>query len=241
MRRRALVTGASRGIGAAVARALGAAGHRVLVNYRTRAECAEAVVREIREGGGAAEAIGFDVSDADAVTRAYSALDLRGDPIDIVVNNAAVIRDGLFASLSAEDWRAVLATSLDGFYHVTRPLILPMVRRRWGRVVNVVSTSGRSGNRGQVNYSTAKAGLVGATKALAKEVAGRGVTVNAVCPGLIETDMIDGVDVAPLLERISLGRVGHPAEVAAAVCYLVSDAAAYVTGHVLRVDGGFAG
>lgn len=241
MSRRALITGASRGIGAAIARALGAAGHRVLVGYRSRSDLAEAVVREIREAGGEAEAIGFDVADPGAVGRAYAELDLRRDPIDIVVNNAAVIRDGLFAGMCSEDWHAVLATSLDGFFHVTQPLILPMVRRRWGRVVNVVSNSGRSGQRGQVNYSAAKAGLIGATKALAKEVASRGITVNAVCPGLIDTDMLAGTDVEPLLERVSLGRIGQPVEVAGAVCYLASDAAGYVTGHVLRVDGGFVG
>jgi 3-oxoacyl-[acyl-carrier protein] reductase len=241
MTHRALVTGASRGIGAAIARALGAAGHRVVIGYRSGLDQAEAVAGEIRQAGGEAQTVGFDVADAEAVAGAYQTLQVRSDPIDIVVNNAGVIRDGLFATLSEVDWRTVLGTSLDGFYNVTRPLVLPMVRRRWGRVVNVVSCSGISGNRGQVNYSAAKAGLIGATKALAKELAGRGVTVNAVCPGIIATDMIAHTDLEPLLSRVALGRVGTPEEVAGAVTFLVSDAAGYVTGHVLRVDGGFSG
>jgi len=241
MNRRALVTGASRGIGAAIARALGAAGCRVIVNYRTETDQARAVVGDIERAGGFAQSIAFDVADGAAVTRAYAELDVRGDPVDIVVNNAGVLRDGAFGAMSEEDWRIVLATSLDGFFHVTRPLIVPMMRRRWGRVVTVVSNSGVSGNRGQVNYSAAKAGLMGATKALAKEVAGRGITVNAVCPGLIDTDMLQGTDVTSLLSKVALGRLGRPDEVAGAVCYLVSEEAAYVTGHVLHVDGGFSG
>ena len=240
MSHRALVTGSSRGIGAATAVALAAAGHRVVVNYLQDENAACEVVDQIREAGGIAHAVGFDVSDARAVERALQQLDVRKDPIDILVNNAGVIQDTVLAGMRPAQWRTVVATSLDGFYNVTQPLMVPMIRLRWGRIINIVSNSGLSGNRGQVNYSAAKAGLVGATKALAKEVAGRGITVNAVCPGLIDTDMLRSAEVDPLLTRVALGRVGTPEEVARAICFLASDRASYITGHVLRVDGGFA-
>jgi len=240
MSHRALVTGSSRGIGAATAVALAAAGHRVVVNYLQDENAACEVVDQIREAGGIAHAVGFDVSDARAVERALQQLDVRKDPIDILVNNAGVIQDTVLAGMRPAQWRTVVATSLDGFYNVTQPLMVPMIRLRWGRIINIVSNSGLSGNRGQVNYSAAKAGLVGATKALAKEVAGRGITVNAVCPGLIDTDMLRSAEVEPLLTRVALGRVGTPEEVARAICFLASDRASYITGHVLRVDGGFA-
>ena len=240
MSHRALVTGSSRGIGAATAVALAAAGHRVVVNYLQDENAACEVVDQIREAGGIAHAVGFDVSDARAVERALQQLDVRKDPIDILVNNAGVIQDTVLAGMRPAQWRTVVATSLDGFYNVTQPLMLPMIRSRWGRIINVVSNSGLSGNRGQVNYSAAKAGLVGATKALAKEVAGRGITVNAVCPGLIDTDMLRSAETGPLLTRVALGRMGTATEVARAICFLASDQASYITGHVLRVDGGFA-
>jgi len=238
---RAIVTGGSRGIGAATAIALAADGHRVLVNYRERDSAAQAVVKSIRAAGGEADAVRFDVSDAEAVKSAYASLDVRGDPIQIIINNAAVLHDGAFAGMSPKDWQTVVDTSLGGFYNVTQPLVLPMLRRRWGRIINIVSHSGLSGNRGQVNYSAAKAGLVGATKALAKELASRGVTVNAVCPGLIDTDMLADVDTEALVARVAVGRMGRPAEVAAAIRFLCRDEAGYVNGHVLRVDGGFEG
>ncbi len=241
MGRRALITGASRGIGAAVAARLARDGHRVIVGYRERAETAVEVVRRIREDHGSADAIQFDVSDPAAVAGAFETLGAKEDPIDIVVNNAAVTRDGLFAAMRRDDWRLVLDTTLDGFFNVTQPLVLAMVRRRWGRVINVVSHSGVSGNRGQVNYSAAKGGLIAATKALAKELAGRGITVNAVCPGLIDTEMLASVDRAAMLARVPLGRIGRPEEVAGAVGFLASEQASYITGHVLRVDGGFSG
>ena len=241
MTRRALVTGASRGIGAATAVVLAAAGHRVIINYLRERARADQVVQQIRAAGGTAEAVGFDVADAESVAQGYAALGVRADPIDIVINNAATLRDGQFAGMSRQAWDVVMSTSLGGFYNVTQPLVLPMVRRRWGRIINVVSTSGISGNRGQVNYSAAKAGLVGATKALAKELAVRGITVNAVCPGLIDTDMLRGTNAEALLSRVGLGRLGRPVEVAQAIAFLASDQAAYITGHVLRVDGGFAG
>jgi 3-oxoacyl-[acyl-carrier protein] reductase len=239
--RRALVTGASRGIGAATVKALAADGHRVVLNYLGNHAAAERVVEEIRAHGGSVEAIAFDVGDADQVTEAYAKLDVKRDPFAIIVNNAGVAWDGPFAGMKRDQWNQVLRTSLEGFFNVTQPLALSLARQRFGRVVNVVSFSGVSGNRGQVNYAAAKAGLIGATKSLAKELGTRGVTVNALCPGLIDTDMIAGVDQEAYLKQIRLGRLGRPEEVAEAIRFLVSDEAAYITGHVMHVGGGFAG
>jgi len=236
-----LVTGASRGIGAAVAVRLARGGHRVIVGYRERRESAAEVVGRIREEHGDAEAIQFDVADPAAVARAFETLGVKEDPIDIVVNNAAVTRDAVFAGMRRDDWRLVVDTSLDGFFNVTQPLVMSMMRRRWGRIINLVSHSGVSGNRGQVNYSAAKGGLIAATKALAKELASRSVTVNAVCPGLIDTEMLASIDMAAMLARVPLGRIGRPEEVAEAVGFLASEQASYIIGHVLRVDGGFSG
>ena len=236
--RRAIISGASRGIGAAIAKSMAAHDCRVVIGYRDQKDAAAVIVQQILDNGGTAVAIQFDVADADSVGNALIDLEFQKDPFDIVVNNAAVIRDSLFPSMSRGDWRLVLDTVLDGFFNLTQPLILPMVRRRWGRIVNIVSQSGISGNRGQVNYSAAKGGLLAATKALAREVAARGVTVNAVCPGLIDTDMLASSNTAQLQKLIGLGRIGHAQEVAEAVRFLASEHAGYITGHVLRVDGG---
>ena len=213
-------------------------GCRVVVGYRENAAAASQVVQAIQSAGGDARAIQLDVSDTASVKNALRELEHQKDPFDIVVNNAAVIRDSLFPAMPQRDWRLVIDTVLDGFFNLTQPLTLPMVRRRWGRIVNIVSPAGLSGNRGQVNYSAAKGGLIAATKALAKEVAARGVTVNAVCPGLIDTDMLSDTDTSRILNSIALGRMGQAHEVAEAVRFLVSDGAGYITGHVLRVDGG---
>jgi 3-oxoacyl-[acyl-carrier protein] reductase len=234
----ALVTGSSRGIGAAIARRLGADGYHVVVNYRRQRAQAEEVVASIQGAGGSAEAMGFDVRDREATTAAVEALLERPSPVEVLVNNAGVAADAPFPALEPEAWDTVTRTTLDGFYNVTRPLVMPMVRRRRGRIVNISSVSGVMGNRGQVNYSAAKAGLIGATRSLARELAKRRITVNAVAPGLIETEMLEGAPVEQLLAAVPMKRMGTPEEVAELVAFLVSDRAAYITGQVIGINGG---
>ncbi len=234
----ALVTGASRGIGAAIAHELAAAGHLVLINYRSNHAAAEQVRDRIIAAGGRAELLPFDVADAEASRAALEPLIAEDRRIGVLVNNAGISIDAPFPALERDAWQRVLAPTLDGFYNVTRPLVMPMVRRRWGRIISISSVSGLIGNRGQVNYSAAKAGLIGASKALAKELGKRRITVNAVAPGLIETEMVGDAPVEKMLELVPLRRMGQAVEVAKLVRFLASDDAAYITGQVIAIDGG---
>ena len=234
----ALVTGASRGIGAAIAEQLAAAGHGLILNYRSNHAAAEAVRERIEAAGGVVELAPFDVADADASASAIEGLLASGKPIAVLVNNAGVSADAPFPALEREAWDAVMRPTLDGFYNVTRPLVMPMVRRRWGRIISISSVSGLIGNRGQVNYSAAKAGLIGATKALARELAKRKITVNAVAPGLIETEMTSDAPAARMLEFVPMRRMGSAPEVAKLVGFLASDDSTYITGQVIAIDGG---
>ena len=236
-RKVALVTGGSRGIGAAVARTLAKDGLDIALTCVEQRAAADALAAEIRELGQNAWVAQFDVRDAAKARAAIEEL-LAQTAIHIVVNNAGVAADATFAALSQAAWHDVIDTSLDGFFHVTQPLILPMVRRKWGRIINIASVSGVNGNRGQVNYSAAKAGLIGATKALAIELASRTITVNAVAPGLIDTEMIASAPLDEILKHIPMKRIGTAQEVADLVAYLASDKAAYMTGQVLVISGG---
>lgn len=243
MSRVALVTGASRGIGRAAAIRLAADGNRVVVNYVRAKDEASAVVDAITAAGGEAVAIGADVGTEDGVAELFAAVSDALGPVEILVNNAGVVRDNLLLRMSTEDWDDVLAVNLRSVFLCTKTALRAMLKARWGRVISLTSVSGLSGNPGQANYAAAKAGIVGFTKSVAKEVGSRGITVNAIAPGFIETDMTDEIDEAGrelVKGQISLGRFGTPEEISAAVGYLASEQAAYVTGQVLVVDGGLA-
>ena len=236
-RKVALISGASRGIGAAIARTLAHDGLDVVLTCVTQRAAADALAEEIRALGSKAWVAQFDVKD-EAQTRAAIEQLLTETPIHIVVNNAGVSADAPFPGLSSAQWHSVVDTTLDGFFHVTQPLVMPMVRRKWGRIINISSVSGIIGNRGQVNYSAAKAGLIGATKALALELASRNITVNAVAPGLIDTEMVAGAPIDEILKHIPMKRMGKAQEVADLVAYLASERSAYMTGQVLNISGG---
>ncbi len=240
---RALVTGASRGIGRAIALELAKAGYPVILHYKSSEALAHEVKASIEASGGRAELACFDVADHEATQRGLASLEYEQRPIGVIVNNAGVTADAPFPAMDRAKWSSVISTTLDGFYNVTQPLVMPMVRLRWGRIVNVSSVSGVIGNRGQVNYSAAKAGLIGATKALAQELAKRNITVNAVAPGPVETDMFQGAlaqgtPLEEVIKHIPMRRIATPEDVAGIVGFLCSDAASYITGQVVGVNGG---
>ena len=237
----AVVTGGSRGIGAAVCAELGAAGAEVVVNYASSADAAEAVCAGIREAGGTATAVAGDISTPEGAAALVSQVESEVGPIAILVCNAGITRDNLIMKLSDDDWRAVVDTNLGGAFFTCRAVARPMLKRRAGAIVTMSSVVGVHGNAGQTNYAASKAGLIGLTKALAKELGGRGIRVNAIAPGYIATELTDALPEAAreaILGQTPLGRLGDPADVARAVRFLVSDAAAFVTGDVLAVDGG---
>lgn len=237
----ALVTGASRGIGRAIALRLAEDGANVAVIYAGSADKAEAVVNEITALGVNAKAYRCNVADSAAVNETVKAVTNDLGKIDILVNNAGITRDGLMLSMKDEDFDAVLDTNLKGAFNMIRACYSGFIRKKSGRIINISSVSGIMGNAGQANYSASKAGVIGLTKSVARELASRGITCNAVAPGFIQTDMTENLgDNNPLLNSIPLGRMGKPEDIAAAVAFLASDSAAYITGEVLKVDGGLA-
>lgn len=238
--KRALVTGASGGIGAAIAQRLARDGMHVVVHANKGVEAAQKVAADIRASGGSAEVIAFDVSDAEQASAAIARLLIAG-PIQVLVNNAGVHDDAPLAGMTAAQWHRVIEVVLHGFFNVTQPLLLPMIRTRWGRIVSLSSVAGVIGNRGQANYAAAKSGLHGASKSLAQEIASRGVTVNVVAPGVIETPMTAQIFTPEqLAQMVPAKRAGKPEEVAALVGFLASDAAGYITGQVISINGGMA-
>jgi 3-oxoacyl-[acyl-carrier protein] reductase len=239
MTRSVLVTGASKGIGAAIASMLGRQGYEIVVHYRSDQAGAERTAAEIRAGGGACRLMGFDVADRAACRAALEADIAAHGAYYGVVNNAGIYRDNAFPLLTEQDWDEVIRTDLDGFFNVLQPCVMPMIKaQHGGRIISISSVSGVLGNRGQVNYSAAKSGIIGASKALALELAKRGITVNCVAPGLIDNVVMAEDDKERILDLIPLRRLGTTDEVAALVAYLMSDLAAYVTRQVISIDGG---
>ncbi|WP_432737361.1 3-oxoacyl-ACP reductase FabG [Maridesulfovibrio sp. FT414] len=233
----ALITGASKGIGAAIALQLAEDGYDIWLNYRSDDEGAEKTTAAIREIGRECIMLKFDVTDEVAVEKALSPLLQKKVPY-IVVNNAGFARDSIMMMMSSEDWNRVLQVHLSGFFNVTKPVISRMLRKRTGRIINIASTSGETGVAGQTNYSAAKAGLIGATRSLAVEVAKRNILVNAVTPGFIETDMVAKLPVDQIKDQIPMKRLGTPQEVAGVVSFLCSDKASYITGQTIAINGG---
>lgn len=239
----ALVTGGSRGLGAAMALTLARSGHQVVVNYARRADAADDVVAAIAAGGGDAYAVSADVSEEDQVATLFEAAKERFGPVEILVNNAGITRDNLVLRMSPDDFDTVIATNLRSAYLCTRAALRDMVRARWGRVISIASVAGIQGNAGQANYAASKAGLIGFTKSVAKEVGSRGITANVVAPGYISTDLtriLPEAVKAAAEKAITLGRFGEAEEVAALVEFLASDKSGYITGQVIAVDGGIA-
>jgi len=238
IRKRALVTGGSGGIGAAICRQLAADGFHVIVHANHHLEAAQAVVDAIQAAGGQAQALAFDITDATATATALEGLLAQG-PIQVLVNNAGIHDDAIFPGMQLRQWQRVIDVSLNGFFHVTQPLMMPMIRTRWGRIINITSVAAVAGNRGQVNYAAAKGALHSATKSLALEVASRGITVNAVAPGIIATSMSqDSFDAPAIAKLVPMQRAGRPEEVADLVSFLASERAAYISGQVISINGG---
>lgn len=240
MKKYALVTGASRGLGRAIALQLASQGYPIIINYQSRDDAARAVADEITSAGGEAELLKFDVSDPAAIETAVEQWESAHPDayVDVLVNNAGIRRDSLMIFMQNEQWHSVLDVTLNGFFYLTRRLLKNMMTKRHGRIINIASLSGIKGLPGQVNYSAAKAALIGATKALAQEVAPRKVTVNAIAPGFIETDMTGDLPVGELKKMVPMNRFGKPEEVAALAGFLASDNASYITGEVISINGG---
>ena len=236
----ALITGASRGLGKAIALRLAKDGFAVIINYQSNKEAAEDTLKQVQEAGGTGELLPFNVADAQAIEAALESWSANhpDDYISVLVNNAGIRQDNLMIFMQEDQWSRVLDTTLNGFFYITRRLLKDMMTHRNGRIINMASLSGLKGLPGQTNYSAAKAALIGATKALAQEVAARKVTVNAIAPGFIATDMTKELDEAELKKLIPLGRFGKPEEVAALTSFLASDDAAYITGQVISINGG---
>ncbi len=235
--KRALVTGGSGGIGAAICRKLAADGYHVYVHANSGLQRAEEVVAGIREAGGSAQAISFDVANAEQTLNALQGVLAEG-AIQVLVNNAGIHDDAVLPGMNAQQWNSVIDVSLNGFFNVTQPLLLPMIGKRWGRIINISSVAAITGNRGQTNYAAAKAGLHGATKSLALEVASRGITVNAIAPGIIESAMTENVFDKDAIKRlVPVGRAGKPEEVAELVSFIASDRAAYISGQIISING----
>ncbi len=241
IRKFALVTGGSRGIGRAICLQLAKDhNYELLINYRGNETAAQETLKMVQEAGGKAELLQFDVADSEKVSETLE-IWKKENPnavIEVIVNNAGITKDGLFMWMKPEDWHSVINTSLNGFYNVTQPLMQPLLINKYGRIINMVSVSGLKGTPGQVNYSAAKAAIVGATKALAQEVAKRNITVNAVAPGFIQSDMTAALDEKELKKMIPANRFGKPEEVAHVVSFLVSEKSGYITGEVIHVNGG---
>jgi 3-oxoacyl-[acyl-carrier protein] reductase len=236
--RRVLITGAGRGIGRAIALAAADAGYGVIAHYHRGETGAQSLREAIQAKGGEIELLRFDISCREESREQLEAYTAANGALWGIICNAGICRDNAFPALSSDDWDGVIRTNLDGFYNVLHPLVMPLCRKKQGRIITIASVSGLAGNRGQVNYSASKGGIIGASKALAVELASRSITVNCIAPGIIETDMIQGAPLDMILPSIPMGRIGKPEEVAALAVFLLSDAASYITRQVISVNGG---